>query len=66
MEGTLGPLRPPCVRVGGLLHPGEEKKEGWLGNLQEVAKGGTVHSTSCQLGEMGRLHMGLYLTPNVS
>lgn len=41
---SWGPLRPPCVRVGGLLHPGEEEKEEWLGNLQEVAKGRTVHS----------------------
>lgn len=41
---SWGPLRPPCIHVGGLLHPGEEEKEGWLGNLQEVAKDGTVHS----------------------
>ena len=47
---SWGPLRPPCVCVGDLLHPGEEEKEGELGNLQEVAKGGTVHSGTPEAG----------------
>lgn len=50
---SWGPLRPSRVRVGGLLHPGEEGKAGWLQSLQEVAKGRTTYN-STQVGSWGR------------